>query len=411
MSGICLRYIPHSTPFSKAALKRCELSGGRLFGLTKTKDGLKRSFGLSPVTAENAPVSTTGIYLSDAGNLYLYSGGTVYRSTGAKNNFVKIAEGFASEPNFIQICEKEESYLLITDGIKTVKTVYSSGGSVTSPPVAFGVQHYSRLFGVDAEDDLTLRWSEAGSALSWTESLNGAGYVRLNDKKGGILKLVAYDNKLIAVRRYGLTVVRAYGETEDFRVEVTDTDTDEIYGGTAAVCAGRLMFFTSSGLYCYDGSIKKFSADGLEGFAPDDKAASCGKLYYVCGTLDGDGVIAVIDAESGEVCYIRADVRCVCANGRVFCFAAGAVSEILPEAGGGEWVWEGNFGTLSQKYLESISLDGAAGMLTVKSGSDSRAFTAAKGTLKVGMRGVKFTVEILAPTALVSVCANYVERG
>ena len=96
MSGICLRYIPHSTPFSKAALKRCELSGGRLFGLTKTKDGLKRSFGLSPVTAENAPVSTTGIYLSDAGNLYLYSGGTVYRSTGAKNNFVKIAEGFAS---------------------------------------------------------------------------------------------------------------------------------------------------------------------------------------------------------------------------------------------------------------------------------------------------------------------------
>ena len=79
------------------------------------------------MTAENAPVSTTGIYLSDAGNLYLYSGGTVYRSTGAKNNFVKIAEGFASEPNFIQICEKEESYLLITDGIKTVKTVYSSG--------------------------------------------------------------------------------------------------------------------------------------------------------------------------------------------------------------------------------------------------------------------------------------------
>lgn len=411
MNGLSKRYIPHSTPFSKASLKTQYLSGGRLFGLKRADKGVERSFGLSKLEVSGTPLSASALYVSSADDVYLYFNGSVYLSTGAHGNFYQCASDFASKPYFVEIGKDSGGWLLISDGNKAVSVTLSAIQSEDCPPLSNGVRHCFRLFGTDKEDARILRWSAAGDELSWDEGLSDAGYVRFNDEKGGIQRLIVFNNKLIAVQKYGLTVVRAYGDTEDFRVETTDTATDEIYGDTAAVCAGGLMFFTLTGLYVYDGGIKRVAEEELEGFIPSGSAAACGNFYFACGTLCGENVIACVDGESGNVSFIRASATCVGAAGRAFCFSEGYVYEIVPCGDGGEWIWSGNFGSAEEKYIDSVTLDGSAEKLTVSSGNRTRAFTDVSGTVKVGMRGFCFAIEISGPEKLKSVAANYALRG
>lgn len=407
-----MRFVPRATVFSGRNIKdKYLLSEGRLFGLKPCGDGLVPAFGISLLTMNNIPSSVQAVYLTSAGNLYVYSGGSVYRSTGAYGNFYLYGSGFSNRPFFAECHEDGEYFTIICDGVKSVIAKVNSAGTDDCPPVSYGVVHYNRMFGIDSSDARVMRWSAPGDVHDWSESINGAGHVRLDSARGDIIKLMAYDNKLIAVREYGFTVLRAFGEAESFRADVTDTSTDEIVGDTVAFCSGRLYFFTATGLYSYDGDVEKCAVKGLEGFTDAVCAAACGGYYYVGGKLDGEDAIACVDVKEGEVCFIKAKATVMCGGARVFFYGDG-LYEITPaENSVGEWESGPlDFGTPQNKYLKSVSVYGAD-TLTVSSGERMRTYADVNGEVNVDMPGREFRFSASCSEKLRMLCARYVIRG
>ena len=406
-----MRYVPRITSLGGRSYKaEYLLSKGRLFGLEESGGGLRPAYGLSQITVNNIPAAAQGIYFTSHNNLYIYNGGTVYRCTGASNNFYLYASGFTARPSFAECHENGEDFTIICDGGKAVKAQSNTAGPDTCPPVRYAVVHYNRMFGIDTDDARTIRWSEPGDVHGWDAGINGAGYVRLDALRGDISKLTVFDNKLVAVRQYGLTVLRAFGEAESFRVDVTDTVTDGITADTVAVCAGKLCFFTPSGMYCYDGTVKKFEAEGLEGFGDVSCAAACGGYYYAGGKLGGEDVIACIDVNGRSAGYIKAKAVCMCGGGRVFFYGDG-LYEIVRTAEQGSWEsGPCDFGTPSKKFLCSITAYGAD-TLTVECGGRSRTYSGVNGEVKVGMEGREFSISASCSQHLRSVCAKYAVRG
>ena len=407
-----MNYILRKTDFPKYSFKEWEadLSDGTFFGIAGA-DGASPAFSAVVLTQANVPASAQGIYFTKNGNLYLLSDGTLYRSTRAVNNFFEYAVGFSSSPCFIEVCEDGEDYAMVTDGVKAFKGDATSVSPVATIPVKLGAVMYSRVFGVDTADGRVVRWSVPGRARNWTESLDGAGYVRLDAERGEVLTLVVFKERLIAVRKFGLTVIRAYGDAEDFRVSLSDTTTDEITDGTAAVCAGKLFFFTKSGLYAYGGtSVERFAAEGLRGFTATCGAA-CGNTYYAAGTLDGEGVIACIDGESGAVCYIKKQASCICACGRVFFFSDG-LYEIVPKAAGG--VWASGFtdlGSAGKKYLKRLYVGGNSQEITVRTDGKVRVCDVIDGRAEVNLQGERFTFEAECSELPEYLKAVFLKRG
>lgn len=408
-----MRYVPRSTEFSDGDYKaKYLLSGGRLFGLRRTAEGaLVPAFGTEKLQQEGMPAAAQAAYFSSGGDLYLYNSGSLYRSTGAYGNFFLFGSNFTSPPFFAECHEGEEDFAIISDGSLALRAEESSVQDDTCPPVCSAVVHYSRLFGVDTSDKRMVRWSAAGDAHDWTENISGAGYVRLDAPRGDISKLVVFDDKLIAVRKYGLTVLRVFGDAESFRVDVTDTDTDEIVADTVSVCGGKLYFFTPSGLYRYDGTVEKYEPEGLEEFCEAACAAACGGWLYAGGKLGEDDVIACIGCESGEVSYIKQRADCICAAGRVFFFGDG-LYEIKPDAASsGEWESDVlDFGTPEKKFLERVEAAGSVSSLTVNCGGRSRTFTGGGNTFKTGICGRQFTFSLFCSGKVYRLCARYAIR-
>lgn len=403
-------YIPRSTPFSCCKTQHVDLlSGGRLFGLERLSGGVRPSFGLKKAELLNVPAAAEKMWLSAEGDLYVYSGGALYRSTGARNNFIQFATGFTSCPRLVSCEGAEGPYAIVSDGVRAVRLEDGSSQVSSCPPAIPHAFHYSRVFGVDPQDGCTVRWSQPGDAFGWEEGLNEAGYVRLNAARGKVLALIPYNNRLVAVRQYGLSVLRVYGEAEDFRVEVTDTDTSAICGDTAAVCAGRLLFFTADGLQAYGSGIESFAAEGLEGFSPSGDAAALGNTYFVCGTLGDEGVIACVGADGG-VGYIAAEAACLCAAGRAFCISGGSLYEIVRGYAACSWQSPSDLGSGTVKFLESIYVDGTAEELTVSCDGLTRTFTDVNGRIYVGMSGKNFAFRAVCPQGLDGLRAYYAER-
>ncbi len=410
-----MRYVERRTEFAENGAEDCRLAGedgacGVLYGLKATARGLEPRWSAVQTQTSGAPQAAAGGCLTSSGNLYLYDGeGVVYRSTGAAGNFYPVATGLSDLPFFAECQEDGEDFLLISDGTvaRVARENIVENDELAS--VTGGVVHYSRLFGIDRDDKRLIRWSRAGDVHDWEQSLSGGGYVRLDGRRGDVKRLLTYDNKLIAVREYGLTVLRIYGDAENFKVDCTDTDTDGIVAPTAAVCAGKLYFFTQSGLYCYDGTdIESFSPDGLCGFSLPRCAAGFGGAYFAAGKLDGEDVIACIEEDG--VCYLKYRADCIFSAGRLLFYGDG-LYEIVPQAGDGAWdSGPADLGCTGVKYLSELIVEGCADLLEVSCGGRVRQFTGACGRVKVGLKGAVFRIRAVCPQGLRAVNAKYYLR-
>ena len=397
--------------FSRVRTQRRELlASGRLFGLRRSGGALVPAFSRVTVQTAGVPAEAKRMVVSASGDLYLSSGSMIYRSTASVNTMFMFSSGFAVPPYFVKLYD-DGNYMLAVDGVKALEIRTNSAQLAELPALVAPALHYSRMFAVDNDDRYTVRWSQPGDALGWEYGLNGAGYVKVDASRGEIKRLISCDNRLYIVCGKGLFVMRAYGDAEDFRLENTDTDTDEIIEDTAAACAGKLFFFTQSGLWTYDGTLRRFEADGLEGFSAPVCAAAVGSDYFVCGQLDGSGAIACIDGRDGSVSYIDEPADCCCLSEELLFHKSG---EIFRLAAGGTGRWESgatDFGCSGVKYLDGIEVDGAAEKLTVTSGGRTRVFTDVRGRVKVGLEGGFFEIAAETSSALRGITACFAARG
>lgn len=282
------------------------------------------------------------------------------------------------------------------------KCVYFGGGAGGEKAfdcgICGGVIKNGRLFGIDKGDKFRLRWSGAGGAFDQAEGINGAGWVRLDGAGGGILNLIIYGERLVAVRENGLSVFSAYGTPENFKAEGKGLHISGVCKNTAAVAGNKLIFCADGGLFCYNGAkIERLDCGLIEKTENPVCAAANGGLYLLgayAKPLERNAVL-VYDTASGLAYFADAPANAIVASGGgVFAYSAGNACRL---ARGGTFCFEGtiDFGCAKQKYLKTLEIAGAEGAdIQLSNGRATRAFKDAKNALRADMRGVNFTFKV-----------------
>lgn len=259
-----------------------------------------------------------------------------------------------------------------------------------------GVWHCGRLFGCDSADGYRLRWSGMNGWTDWSES-GGSGYLQLDGSRGEVLDILEFGEKLVLVREFGLTLLNMFGDQENYSADITDTDTEKIFKGTAQVVQGKLVFFTSEGLHTFDGSVVKRVKHRCEGDISSPVCSSAlGSRYFLsCNSASlNNGAVLCYDAEEEESYLINFSANGLCGAEQLY--ASGTAGSFKFERGG-EYVLtcsNVNFGSGKSKTVTSLYVDGEAIEVEIASGRISRKFKNVSGVVRPRLRGKTFTVKL-----------------
>ncbi len=318
--------------------------------------------------------------------------------------FYELAELEGDEPFIFEQRENGIAKLYAAGEGTCVCFGSGSGASNTFDCGIFGGQFKSgRLFGIDITDNFKLRWSGEGGAFDWEESIDGAGWLKLDGAGGRILNLLCYGEKLVAVRENCLSVISAFGTPENFKAENKNLYIAGVCKNTAAVAGNKLLFFAVngaySGLYSYNGAkITRVNCPLAEDIALPVCAVADGDLYFLSGyvkPLERRAVL-VYNANSGFAYFADFPASALTAGkGGVYAYADGTACKLER---GGEFTYKSgeiNFGSAEAKYLHAVKIgcDGGSD-IEVGNGSAVRAFKDVKNALRADMRGVNFTFTV-----------------
>lgn len=327
----------------------------------------------------------------------------LYTSTRG-NYFERIGSLAGDKPFMIEdVYEGKPRAVVINGG----GALYNSGGRYDvifayGARLGCGVMHCGRLFGADLDDGYKLRWSGEGGLTDWEEGLYGSGSLTLDPARGEVLDIVEFGEKLIAVRKLGLTVLSMFGSPENFSAEITDTDADEIYKGTARAAGGKLIFCTASGLRSFDGSVIKKLPHALSGDIsnPVCSAVLNGKYYLSCRSkiLNGGAVLCYDTADGGSY-LIDFAADALCSADKIYAYNKDGAFAL--EAGGVYVMTSGriDFGSGRRKTVTEIFIEGEADV-EISNGRTARKFTDARGLIRPRLRGESFTVKITGTKAV-----------
>lgn len=257
-------------------------------------------------TFPTLPANVTEAYYSQGnGALYVLTSSAAYRINAGGSTYTAIATSLADSPFFADMYFNGYAVTVFCNGYnRIIYTGLAQDNTTDTKQFYTGVVHCGRFFARDYSDGFKLWWS-ASHALDWESGIYGSGYTYLPIEGGDILRLFSYDDRLIAVRERGITVMRAYGDPQNYKVDATANylTVDGVVGRTCAESGGKIIFCTQSGIYAFDGSdidrLKDFADEGLS--APQF-AAAFGDMYCLVCTEDdvGSGVMYCLDLSSGE---------------------------------------------------------------------------------------------------------------
>ena len=264
-----------------------------------------------------------------------------------------------------------------------------------------GVMHCGRLFCADADNGLRLCWSGTGGVTDAAEGLAESGFLHLCAERGEILSLLPFGEKIVAVRKYGITVLNMQSAPEKFSVDFTDTACAEVIKNTACTVSGKLYFFNGTGFKVFDGkSISPFEfrlADRIS--APRFAIAYDNKIFISCDRREGGADAVCIEPESGESCFLGVQAESALSDGGLI-FIKGAEKKKLVSAD--SFAFETSFvdfGTGRDKTLTEIYCDGAC-VMEVCDGRRMRKFVLSGGTIRPKMRGKKFKIKVSGREAI-----------
>ena len=319
-------------------------------------------------------------------------GGTYVSGNGA--DFFQYFENNSRTPFVLDVLRDGSPYAALVFGMTaTMVTADGFDGVTLGERLISGVMHCGRLFGV-TEDGLRVCWSKCG-VDDWTQELNGGGSIYLGLDRGEILEILEFGENLVAVRKYGLSLLAMYGSPENFSVKLTDTDTDEIIAGTAKVVGGKLYFCTNTGICVFDGEFVSRLAHRFESEIRGCYFAEsyAGGYYLSCDTASFDKVILCVE-DGGESYIIDVEADAACVSDKLYIYNEEGIYSL---ESGGEYslIADGiDFGTGMNKTVAELYADSESCDIEITDGSTVRKFYGVNGTVKPRLRGKKFTVKI-----------------
>lgn len=181
------------------------------------------------------------------------------------------------------ICSPDESdSFAVWDGL-TVPSVHDDAPVITSASVYAG-----RLFATSGGDHSKLWFSDDLDPKNWNVSQFEGGYITLSDERGGLNKLIEYNNYLYIIRDYGISRLYAFGHQSDFSIRNMYLSTGKIYSKSAVLCGSNIIMLCRDGLYAFDGIDAHKVSIGLDKlFEGQDNENAIGafvngKYYLAC---------------------------------------------------------------------------------------------------------------------------------
>ena len=245
---------------------------------------------------------------------------------------------FTSVPNAIYYNLDGEDVMLLTsatDGMLVYHPQYVNELDSDAPKISSMCRHYERIFAIEEGKRTKLVFSDNLDPTNWNVGLNEAGYIDLADERGGLEKVVSFNDYVYIFKEYGISRLSAYGDQTQFSITNLFVSSGKIYGNSVCVCGNRIMFLSKDGIYAFDGySTTKLSLNVESLFRDVDNDNCCSAYfngkYYLGLKLDfndnelvgcesySDGFVnnalIEIDLKTGDLNITRGvDLKSICA--------------------------------------------------------------------------------------------------
>lgn len=244
---------------------------------------------------------------------------------------------FSSIPNAIYYNLDGEDVMLLTstDGMLVYHPQYIYSMNSEAPKITSMCRHYERIFAIEDGKRTKLVFSANLDPTNWDISLDEAGYIDLADERGGLEKVISFNDYVYIFKEYGISRLSAYGDQTEFSISNLFVTSGKIYGNSVCLCGDRIMFLSKNGIYSFNGySTTKLSLNIESLFNNIDNDNCCsayfnGKYYlglklnfndnkqvgcenYEAGYINN--ALLEIDLKTGDICITRGiDLKSLCA--------------------------------------------------------------------------------------------------
>lgn len=140
--------------------------------------------------------------------------------------------------------------------------------------------HYERLFAVVGGERNRLAFSANLDPTNWSEDLSSGGFIIMQDERGGLNKVISYNDYIYVFRDFGVARVSAYGDQTDFSVSQLFTSSVKLYGNTVTLCGNKILLLARDGIHSFDGySTHKLNL-GIDSLFKNVDNENASGLYY-----------------------------------------------------------------------------------------------------------------------------------
>lgn len=231
----------------------------------------------------------------------------------------------------------DDCFLLFVPSQKRILVISNAmiAEIIEDMPELFDIElHHERLFAIPNGDKRTLMFSANLDPTNWNPELDEGGFINLLDERGIVLKLVSFNDYLYVFREFGVSRVSAYGSQEDFSVTHLFSSSSQIYKDSVVACGDRILFFTSDGLFVFDGFSGNKISIGIENLLTNQPNHNCKgaffeNKYYLALRINFDDGVQV-HCEKQEDYVNNALLEYNIQTGEVNIMRGVDISELLP---------------------------------------------------------------------------------
>ncbi|MCI8368621.1 MAG: hypothetical protein HFJ81_03225 [Clostridia bacterium] len=275
-------------------------------GYKQDKSGIEAYFAPVPVTPSYMVYKVKfADFLPALGFTIVINGyGQFYKWNTTEFTTLKAYGVLSSSKPIIASCVVDDkiSYAVFSNNRMGIFNPDGHTTAYTDNRVLCGAWHYGRIFARDYNDPYLLRWSSY-DVKDWTEGADKGGRIRLAPLGGEVCNILSQDEKLLIVRRYGISVMRALGDARHFRLEPdVSVSLPSVIDNTSVICRGQLYVFTKNGLFCIDGQTVREAPLGVcgNGFTATAARAYDDRYIYIDGVCGGVNTLLEYDVTTGN---------------------------------------------------------------------------------------------------------------
>ena len=232
----------------------------------------------------------------------------------------KLIEGIdtTAVPNAINYRLNSEDTLIIsseTDGMWKYVQNHLIEKVEDAPHIKSMCLHYERLFAVVGGERNRLAFSANLDPTNWTADLSSGGFIDMQDERGGLNKVISYNDYIYVFRDFGVARLSAYGDQSEFSVSQLFVSSVKLYGDTVTLCGNKILLLARDGIHSFDGySTKKLNLGIEKLFEGVENDNACGiyynnKFYLACRLNFNDGIS--VGCESYDGGYVNNAIICI----------------------------------------------------------------------------------------------------